>query len=269
MALARALVAGMGLVLFDEPLSNLDADLREQLRLEIATLVRASGATAVYITHDQGEAFALADRIVVLRSGRVVQQGTPEEVFHRPSDAFVARFTGVAGEVEVRDVRPSAHGATARAQLPEYLGGAEVDVRITGSASPRRPRVFVRPNGASIVPSSRGAHLEALVCDVAFCGRGYEHALAMTNGSLLTRVFSTTRFDRGSPVGVVLEPGGCLLVDDAEDLAEGLPAGTGFDGPAGRAGSGPELRDPRDAAEHHDLVRATTPRHEMHDEAGS
>ncbi|WP_377267677.1 ABC transporter ATP-binding protein [Peterkaempfera sp. SMS 1(5)a] len=98
-ALARALVAEPGLLLFDEPLSNLDADLRERLRVQISTLTRDSGATAVYITHDQSEAFALADEVGVLENGRLVQLGTPESVYHRPATPFVARFTGLAGEL--------------------------------------------------------------------------------------------------------------------------------------------------------------------------
>ena len=100
-ALARALVGGVGLLLFDEPLSNLDADLREQLRLEISTLARESGATSVYITHDQAEAFALADRVGVLCDGRLVQLGTPEEIYLQPVSPFVTRFTGIAAEVPV------------------------------------------------------------------------------------------------------------------------------------------------------------------------
>jgi iron(III) transport system ATP-binding protein len=101
-ALARALVAGTGLILCDEPLSNLDADLRERMRVEISSLVREAGATAVYITHDQAEAFALADQIGVLQKGRLIQFGRPEEVYTRPASPFVARFTGLAGELPVR-----------------------------------------------------------------------------------------------------------------------------------------------------------------------
>ena len=82
-ALARALVADTGLILCDEPLSNLDADLRERMRVEISALVREAGATTVYITHDQAEAFALADRVGVLERGRLVQIGTPEEIYTR------------------------------------------------------------------------------------------------------------------------------------------------------------------------------------------
>jgi iron(III) transport system ATP-binding protein len=106
-ALARALIADTGLILCDEPLSNLDADLRERMRVEISSLVRDAGATTVYITHDQAEAFALADQIGVLEEGVLVQSGTPEDVYNHPATPFVARFTGLAGELRVR---VAAHG---------------------------------------------------------------------------------------------------------------------------------------------------------------
>jgi ABC-type Fe3+/spermidine/putrescine transport system ATPase subunit len=115
-ALARTLVGGVGLVLFDEPLSNLDADMREHLRLTISTLARDSGATSVYITHDQAEAFALADRIGVLRDGRLVQLGSPEDLYRQPATPFVARFTGICTETPVTpatDPDGSAGGALA------------------------------------------------------------------------------------------------------------------------------------------------------------
>ena len=101
-ALARALIADTGLILCDEPLSNLDADLRERMRVEISALVREAGATTVYITHDQAEAFALADVVGVLEAGELVQAGSPEDVYHHPATPFVARFTGLAGELPVR-----------------------------------------------------------------------------------------------------------------------------------------------------------------------
>jgi iron(III) transport system ATP-binding protein len=93
-ALARALVGDTGLLLCDEPLSNLDADLRERIRVEIASLVREVGATTIYITHDQQEAFALADQVGVMSKGELVQLGSPETFYATPSTRFVARFTG-------------------------------------------------------------------------------------------------------------------------------------------------------------------------------
>ena len=102
-ALARALVADTGLILCDEPLSNLDADLRERMRVEISTLVREAAATTVYITHDQAEAFALADQVGVLENGRLVQQGTPEEI-------YTEAYHPVRGPVHRPGGRAAGHG---------------------------------------------------------------------------------------------------------------------------------------------------------------
>ncbi|QOG08585.1 sn-glycerol-3-phosphate ABC transporter ATP-binding protein UgpC [Aureimonas sp. OT7] len=93
-AIGRAIVRDPKLFLFDEPLSNLDAELRTQMRVEIARLHRALGVTMVYVTHDQIEAMTLADRIVVLRAGKVEQVGTPTELYDRPANLFVAGFIG-------------------------------------------------------------------------------------------------------------------------------------------------------------------------------
>ncbi len=95
-ALARALAMRPSVVLFDEPLSNLDAKLREQVRREIRGLQREFGFTAIYVTHDQSEALAMSDRVVVLNGGRIEQIGAPEEVYQRPDTAFVADFIGSA-----------------------------------------------------------------------------------------------------------------------------------------------------------------------------
>src|SRR5829696_5716425 len=93
-AIGRAIVRDPKVFLFDEPLSNLDAALRVQTRIEIATLHRETGATVIYVTHDQVEAMTLADRIVVLNAGRIEQVGTPLELYHHPANLFVAGFIG-------------------------------------------------------------------------------------------------------------------------------------------------------------------------------
>ncbi len=93
-ALARALVHEPGVVLFDEPLSNLDATLRDRMRTELRLLQARLGFTALFVTHDQQEAMALSDRIVVLNGGRIEQEGSPRDVFGMPASAFTARFLG-------------------------------------------------------------------------------------------------------------------------------------------------------------------------------
>ena len=107
-ALARALVHEPRLVLFDEPMSNLDAQLRDQMRLELKVLQDRLGFTAIYVTHDQAEAFALAESVVVMNRGRIETIGSPREVFRRPRTPFVARFLGLnvwPGELAGADVR--------------------------------------------------------------------------------------------------------------------------------------------------------------------
>ena len=94
LALARALARQPSLLLLDEPLSNLDAQLREQMRLELKDLQRKSGVTSVYVTHDQSEALAISDRIAVMNEGRIVQIGPPGEIYERPNSEFVANFIG-------------------------------------------------------------------------------------------------------------------------------------------------------------------------------
>jgi hypothetical protein len=131
-ALGRALVADTGLILCDEPLSNLDADLRERMRVEISSLVREAGATTMYITHDQAEAFALADRVGVLERGHLVQVGTPEEIYTQPASPFVARFTGLSGEFPVR-IRGGGDGGT-----------VEVEAAGLAGSRPRVPRPWLR-----------------------------------------------------------------------------------------------------------------------------
>jgi len=111
-AIARALATRPRLLLLDEPLSNLDAALREEMRVELVRLLKAQGITAIYVTHDRIEALAMADQIVVMRDGRVAQIGAPEELYARPATLFIAGFLGaanvVAGAVETGpDGRPA------------------------------------------------------------------------------------------------------------------------------------------------------------------
>lgn len=106
-AMGRAIVRDPALFLFDEPLSNLDAKLRNQMRIEIKALQRRLGVTSVYVTHDQVEAMTMADRIIVMNAGRIEQIGTPSEVYHHPATTFVASFMGAPPmnllEAEMRD----------------------------------------------------------------------------------------------------------------------------------------------------------------------
>jgi ABC-type sugar transport system ATPase subunit len=141
-AIARAIVLEPTLVLMDEPLSNLDAKLRLEMRMEIRRLHQTLGLTTVYVTHDQEEALSLADRLVVLRDGRVQQIGTPEELYAQPANRYVANFMGYRNmlELEVSATGPAGPGSTVQ------LTGA--GIRLTG-------RVREQLNGARAVAAIR------------------------------------------------------------------------------------------------------------------
>jgi len=214
-ALARAVVARPGLLIFDEPLSNLDADLRERLRVEIATLTRQSGATAVYITHDQSEAFALADEIAVLDSGSLVQFGPPEEIYHRPATPFVARFTGISGEL------PGRVRQVGRDDLTVDVAGSVLRCRAGDRVAIGQPvRVLVRPAATAIldvdgsgpdrsVQMSGAGTLRGQVVDVAYRGRGYDHVVECESGTL-SAVFAPNRHERGNIVRLTVAAQGCV-----------------------------------------------------------
>jgi iron(III) transport system ATP-binding protein len=218
-ALARALAAEVGLILFDEPLSNLDADRREQLRIEIATLTREAGMTAVYITHDQSEAFALADQIGVLNQGRLVQFDTPENIYRHPHSAFVARFTGVAGEFPVRVTGARGEHCVIVA-LPFGVGHAIEASTIEKFDTSADVRLFVRSSGVSLGVPSNDEGVRGMIIDVAFNGRGYDHVVDVGEGFTLTKVFAPMKFERGRNVKVCFDPSACFVMDPTREVSK-------------------------------------------------
>ena len=159
-ALARALAVQPRVLLMDEPLTALDAKLREELRLEINALLRRLRITTVYVTHDQSEAMALGDRIVVMSHGRVAQIGPPREIYHRPASAFVASFIGTTNRLEGRVQDGWLFLPGGRLRLPESFAGE----------SP----VYFRPEDAAILddaaqPPPEGV-LAGVVAAVSFLG---------------------------------------------------------------------------------------------------
>lgn len=168
-ALARALVANPSLVLFDEPLSNLDALLRVSLRTDLRELHRLTGFTGVYVTHDQAEALSLGTRIAVMNQGRVVQLGTPEDIYRRPSSEYVADFMGMSNVVSVtardlrlRDGEGQLHGVVPRLDLDQLtLRFRPDDTTISTGAEnvPRIPHLAIE-NARMIDSSFLGREVE-------------------------------------------------------------------------------------------------------------
>jgi iron(III) transport system ATP-binding protein len=252
-ALARSLIADTGLILCDEPLSNLDADLRERMRVEISSLVREAGATCVYITHDQSEAFALADQVGVLEEGVLVQYGSPEDVYNHPATPFVARFTGLAGELPVKVTGRAADGSlevapvSGEGTLPalRQAGVAALGSGGAGGAVALGPGddalLAIRPTGVYVARSEDDPrHLTGRIADVAFRGRGYEYAIDLPGLGRLTGVFARHRTSRGDEVGIRLEPEGCHLFPVPAEAASGAdePASGDAAGPGGDAVGG-------------------------------
>lgn len=203
LSLARALVARPSLILFDEPLSSLDADLKERLRIEISELTRQVGSGALYITHDQSEAFALADRVALLNDGELIQVDQPEVIYRNPATPFVAHFTGVAGEIDGevigwRDDQSVLVSTKAGTVVAKRCGGLE--------KRSKQVRLMLRGSAARINKSTNGADgvLNGRVVDVAFRGRGYDHVIEVTGGTRLVGIFAHDRWERDDLVHLTL-----------------------------------------------------------------
>ncbi len=145
-ALARAIVLEPGVLLFDEPLSNLDAKLREKMRFEVRQLQKRLGITSIYVTHDQQEAMVIADRVVLMNEGRIDQIGNPIEIYERPASRFGAEFIGLANIVEAKVVR---NGTSTRVRLQ---GGVELESNQTGYALDQHVDVMCRPENLRVSP---------------------------------------------------------------------------------------------------------------------
>ncbi len=144
-ALARALVLEPGVLLFDEPLSNLDAKLRVSMRTEIRRIQQEAGITAVYVTHDQSEAMAISDMIIVMNKGVVEQMGSPQEIYYRPKNEFVADFIGEANFLKGKLVQKGEKGGTV------LINGSSIAINDTGDIREGEDcTLLLRPEGASI-----------------------------------------------------------------------------------------------------------------------
>jgi putative spermidine/putrescine transport system ATP-binding protein len=165
-ALARALVVRPSLLLLDEPLSNLDARLRDELRVELRALQHRLGVTTILVTHDIEEAFVLSDRVAVLRAGRIEQVGAPRELYRTPTTRFVANFVGPANEIALTSIE-TADGTVCgttdtglRLRLPQ-------DVAATAG---RPAWLIVRPEHLSVAPGPLSNRLDAVVDDLVYAG---------------------------------------------------------------------------------------------------
>jgi len=215
-ALARGLALQPRVLLFDEPLSNLDAKLRKRMRAEIRELQQRLGITALYVTHDQAEALAISDRIAVMAEGRIHQLGTPAEVYRRPATRFVADFIGEANFLPARLVSADPAG------LAVAVG--PVTVTVAGPAppgpTPRPVTLVVRPEAIRVrpgLPDARAGALPGRVERAAYLGGTGEYVVSTAVGALA--VTDAQMRDGlllpGTVVWLTFAPRGLALLPDA------------------------------------------------------
>ncbi|MEO7665172.1 MAG: ABC transporter ATP-binding protein [Candidatus Limnocylindrales bacterium] len=194
--LGRALAREAGLYLFDEPTAHLDTALRDHLQAEIAEQRRRSGAAAIYATHDTAEALGLADRVVLLRGGRIIQDGTPSAVYERPINAWAAKLTGPAATIPVCVVDLlNGRGAV-------EIAGVRQQVAI-GTAQPLTPgeaAAVVRPDWVQF-----GGDIPARLDAVAFRGTHTDYLTRTTAGQIGVRVPGPPTLHPGESVGLTIE----------------------------------------------------------------
>jgi thiamine transport system ATP-binding protein len=196
-ALARALAPSPRLLMLDEPLGSLDRSLRERLTVELRDLFRSLETTTITVTHDQGEAFTIADRVAVMREGRIVQVGTPADVWHHPADGFVARFLGFANVFDVE-----VHGGLATCAAGTFPS--------KGSDGPAC--VVLRPDAVTVVPAGRG-ELEGEAGAPGFRGDHFLVPILLDGGTVLEAVVRSADVpDRGERVGLRVEREAVLIV---------------------------------------------------------
>ena len=188
--LARALVYHPKVLLLDEPLSNLDAKLREEMRFEIKEVVTRLGITAMYVTHDQGEALALSDRVAIMNRGRLEQLGTPEEIYESPRSKFVAEFIGLSNFLEgyVQTVQGG--------DMVVLASGVSVTTPALPKVGPgQKVLLFLRPNEVEILPREAPAGtnvFDARVDKATYLGDTMDYRIALGQGAEL-RVQSDAR----------------------------------------------------------------------------
>jgi len=217
-ALARAIVIEPSVLLFDEPLSNLDAKLREYMRDELRKLQKRLGITSLYVTHDQSEAMAISDRVVIMQEGRIQQVGTPREIYAFPQSKFVADFMGKANFIRVNVL--GMEGESARIDLE----GSQFTVPKAGKAGPAvgpallvvRPEALRLTNPSSNQPS---VALKGRIDRFTYFGNIARYEVSTDNAPLLIETYNPEAsfvFEEGAEVGIIIDFESARLLPAAE-----------------------------------------------------
>jgi iron(III) transport system ATP-binding protein len=209
-ALARALIKEPEVLLLDEPLSNLDAKLREQMRFELKDLQRRTGIPILYVTHDQTEALAMSDRLAVMNAGRIVQVGAPHEIYNRPADRFVADFIGLMNFVPGRIVNRSGEEA-----MVEFLGTHRITV-IDRSGLRGECVVAVRPEDISLSPAGP---IRCRVEVSSYSGHLIDYKVSVDGALLRIQTPKTAIYKEGDELGFTVERAMLFAARESERAA--------------------------------------------------
>ncbi|MDI3495370.1 MAG: iron(III) transport system ATP-binding protein [Pseudothermotoga sp.] len=209
-ALARALVVEPSVLLFDEPLSNLDVLLREQMRVEIRRIQKKVGITTLYVTHDRTEAMTLSDRIIVMNNGKIMQIGSPNEVYEKPNSKFVASFMGKIAffPVEINAVEPGSIKVTIKGKELILKKGIKISENV-------KYVLGCRPEGLYLTAPKKG-HIEGRVLTNVYLGNYVESYVETEFGEIMVKTEAGTSggFEEGAAVSVVIKEELAKLIPD-------------------------------------------------------
>ena len=203
-ALARAIAFSPTVVLFDEPLSNLDAKLRAEMRVELRELQRRLGITSVYVTHDQEEALAISDRVIVMNVGVIEQIGTPEEIYNRPRSRFVADFVGSANIIK---------GKLTGEGLFATEGGVTLKAVASHKPHGKESEVAIRTAYIDLEPRPGDNHVPGTVRQRLFHGDFVQYVIDSALGPLIVRRPPVNLLDEGAAVTISFSPEHCVLLE--------------------------------------------------------
>jgi iron(III) transport system ATP-binding protein len=210
-ALARALVRRPALLLLDEPLSNLDARLRDQMRNELRDMIHKVGVTALYVTHDQSEAFALAHRVAVMSRGRIVQEGTPRRIYHGPGSPFIATFLGAAN---VLPARLDLHAGDGAGEVTIEGAGMRVRAAVPRECAPGDAvELIIRPEDIEVLtqkPAGTDRASPARVAWVSFQGNQCECGIRIGNTLVRAALHPAEELQEGAEVWLRFAESRCV-----------------------------------------------------------
>jgi ABC-type Fe3+/spermidine/putrescine transport system ATPase subunit len=207
-ALARALAPQPRLLMLDEPLGALDRGLRDQLILDLRSILKQSGIPAIYVTHDQEEAYTIADRLLLLHEGKIVQQGNPQELYENPANRWVANFLGLGNQFS--GVVKSNHPLI----LDTPLGEVEINEQRFAHLEPRkRVTLILKPAGLILLPDEKGERY-ATISDCIFSGELYRLSIQVKD--VILKVVSRDPYAVNSVVGYQLYPDAIICIPNEE-----------------------------------------------------